>query len=245
MARLMRMTIVALVALAIMGLLPLAASAQMIGFVERTQEDIDTNVTFERDKCMRAAPGHLTLTSTEDIPAGTQVTYVVRTVEGHDIFRNHGVQVLLAKGSMLSELKGNVITAATTERGTNVYLPGLCWADNRIDGSRGSGSSGQYYSVIEIQLVSVSDFSIDFASSRARYAIPDEDYCTRPDFLTQNQGKVFQIRNGRTCTCTRKSTIVMQGIGSGETESYATSALNWRIDSTNYCPDSPYQRPGN
>ena len=61
----------------------------------------------------------------------------------------------------------------------------------------------------------------------------------------QNEGKVFQIRNGRTCTCTTKSTIVMQGIGSGETESYATSALNWRIDSTNYCPDSPYQRPGN
>ncbi|MCY4041927.1 MAG: hypothetical protein OXF72_11855 [Gammaproteobacteria bacterium] len=240
MARLMRMTIVAL---AIMGLLPLAASAQMIGFVERTQEDIDTNVTFERDKCMRAAPGHLTLTSTEDIPAGTQVTYVVRTVEGHDIFRNHGVQVLLAEGSTLSELKGNVITATTTGAGTDVHLPGLCWADNRIDGSRGEGPSGQYYSVIEIQLVSVSGFSIDFASSRARYAITDEDYCHNPNFLPQNQGRVYRIRNGRTCTCTEKSRIVQQGIASGETESYATTALKWRTDSTNYCPDSPYQRP--
>ena len=192
---------------------------------------------------MTESPGHLELISSANISTGTEVQYLVRTVEGHDVFRNHGVQVWLAEGESLSQLKGNFITAQTTGSGTEVYLPGLCWADNRIDGSRGEGTSGQYYSVIEIQLVSVSGFSIDFASSRARYAITDEDYCHNPNFLPQNQGRVYRIRNGRTCTCTEKSRIVQQGIASGETESYATTALKWRTDSTNYCPDSPYQ-PG-
>ncbi len=218
-------------------------AAQTIGFKERTSDDFNNLITFERNKCMMEADGHLKLTSTTSIPSGTKVTYLVRTVEGHDIFRNHGIQVWLAPDSNLSELPGNVITAATSESDTEVYLPGLCWADNRIDGSRGTGTSGQYYAVIEIQLVSVSGFSIDFARSSARYVIGDEDYCHNPDYLPKNRGIVYQIRNGRTCTCTEKSTIVRQGIAAEETESYATSALNWRTDSTNYCPDSPYQRP--
>ena len=217
------------------------SSAQTIGFKKRI--DFEGATTNEREKCMHETPGHLELISSANIPTGTEVQYLVRTVEGHDIFRNHGVQEWLVAGESLSDLKGNVITAQTTGSGTEVYLPGLCWADNRIDGSRGEGSSGQYYSVIEIQLVSVSGFSIDFASSSARYAITDEDYCHNPNYLSRNQGIVYRIRNGRTCTCTEKSTIVRQGIAAGETESYAMSALNWRTDSTNYCPDSPYQRP--
>ena len=219
------------------------SSAQTIGFKERTSNDFNNLITFERDKCMKEEPGHLTLISSVDIPSGTEVQYLVRTVEGHDIFRNHGVQVWLVAGEPLSDLKGNFITAPTTGSGMEVYLPGLCWADNRIDGSRGTGTSGQYYAVIEIQLVRVSGFSIDFARSSARYVIGDEDYCHNPNYLSKNQGIVYEIRNGRTCTCTTKSTIVRQGIAAGETESYATSALNWRTDSTNYCPDSPYQRP--
>ena len=219
------------------------SSAQTIGFNERTSDDFNNRITFERNKCMMEADGHLKLTSTTNIPSGTQVRYLVRTVEGHDIFRNHGVQAWLAPDSNLSELLGNVITAATSGSGTEVYLPGLCWADNRIDGSRGTGTSGQYYAVIEIQLVSVTGFSIDFARSSARYVIGDEDYCHNPTYLPKNNGIVYRIRNGRTCTCTRKSRIVQQGIAAGETESYAMSALNWRTDSTNYCPDSPYQKP--
>ena len=86
----------------------------------------------------------LKLTSSANIPSGTEVQYLVRTVEGHDVFRNHGVQEWLAEGSSLSELPGNVITGETSGSGTEVYLPGLCWADNRIDGSRGEGTSGQY-----------------------------------------------------------------------------------------------------
>ena len=214
------------------------ASAQTIGLKPRDGE-FETFVTMERDKCMMERNGDLRLISTTNIPSGTEVQYLVRTVEGHDVFRNHGVQAWLAQGNNLSELPGNVITGMTSASGTDVPLPGLCWADNRIDGSRGE----QFYAVIEIQLVRVSGFSIDFATSSARYAITYEDYCFDPTLLPQNQGKVFQIRNGRTCTCTRKSTIVQQGIAAGETESYATTALNWRTDSTNYCPDSPYQRP--
>ena len=241
MTRLMRTATATLVALGIAGLLPLAASAQTIGFKERTQAVFEGSYTYEIVKCMTDGPNHLRLVSETNIPSGTEVTYVVRTVEGHDIFRNHGVQVLLAPGSTLSELPGNVITATTDADGTDVHLPGLCWADNRIDGSR----PPRFYSVIEVSLVSVGGFSIDFPSSRARYIIADNDQCDKPHVISANMGKVFQIRNGRTCTCTTKSTIVLGGIAQGENESYATTALNWRTDSTNYCPDSPYQRPRN
>ncbi|MCY4151716.1 MAG: hypothetical protein OXE94_05705 [Aestuariivita sp.] len=243
----MRTATAMLVALGITGLLPLAAPAQTpkIGFKERSQADIDTYFTLEIDKCMTEQNGHLKLISNTNIPAGTQVTYTVRTVEGHDPFRNHGVQAWLAPGSTLSELPGNVITGTTSGSGTEVYLPNLCWADNLIDGSRGSGFTGKYYSIIEIQLVNVSGFSIDFHASKVQYVIGDRDDCDRPDFLTQNGGVVYQIRNGRSCTCTKQSWIVRGGIAQGETESYATTALNWRTDSTSYCPESPYQRPKN
>jgi len=41
-----------------------------------------------------------------------------------------------------------------------------------------------------------------------------------------------------------QSLVVAAGLADGETESYATTVLKWRTDSTNYCPDSPYRRPG-
>ena len=243
MTRLMRTGAATLVALGIAGLLPLAALAQTIGFKERTQTDFEEVLTSEHLKCMRMdGRNHLKLTSDTSIPNGTEVTYVVRTVEGHDMFRNHGVQAWLAPGSNLSELPGNVITARTSGSGTEVYLPGLCWADNLIDGSR----PPRFYSVIEVSLVSVSGFSIDFGSHSARYVIADNDVCDRIDLEPKNNnGIVYQIRNGRSCVCAKKSTVVQAGIDDGETESYATTALNWRTDSTNYCPDSPYQRPRN
>ena len=247
MTRWMRTGAAALVALGITGLLPPAAPAQtpMIGFEERSQSELFDYLTRETDKCMTEAPGHLTLVSSATIPSGTEVTYLVKTVEGHDQFRNHGVQVWLAPGSALSELPGNVITGTTSGSGTEVYLPNLCWADNLIDGSRGAGATGQYYSIIEVSLIRVSGFEIEFGKHSARYAIVDRDDCERPGLLSQNQGVVYQIRNGRSCTCTTQSWIVRGGIAQGETESYASSALKWRTDSTNYCPGSPYQRTKN
>ncbi len=240
MRHLMRTAAATLVVLGITGLLPLAAPAQTIGFKERSQDDIWTFVTPEHTKCMSETGAHLKLVSDTDIPSGTEVMYLVTTVEGPDIFRNHGVEVWLADGSNLSELPGNVITGTTSGSGTEVYLPGLCWADNRID----SNHPSNHYSLIEVQLLSVAGFAIEFATSSARYGITDHDICERPDEHARNQGIVYQRVGGRTCTCTTQSTIVRGGIAQGETESYATTALNWRTDSTNYCPDSPYQRPG-
>ena len=42
------------------------------------------------------------------------------------------------------------------------------------------------------------------------------------------------------CVCMSKSSVVVAGIADGETEAYATTALKWRTDSTDYCADSPY-----
>ncbi len=118
----------------------------MIGVKERSQQVVENSQPNENIKCMTKAEGHLKLISDANIPSGTEVTYLGETVEGHDMFRNHGVQAWLASGSSLSELPGNVITETTSGSGTEVYLPNLCWADNLIDGSR----PPRYYSVIEI-----------------------------------------------------------------------------------------------
>ncbi len=88
-------------------------------------------------------------------------------------------------------------------------------------------------------------FTIDRNRARIDTFIRSNDICDEPEALAPNEGIVYQRVGGRTCTCTTKSTIVLGGIAEGETESYATSALNWRTDSTNYCPNSPYQRPKN
>ena len=46
------------------------------------------------------------------------------------------------------------------------------------------------------------------------------------------------------CLCMSKSSVVAAGMADRESESYAATALKWRTDSTDYCPESPYQRLG-
>jgi len=63
--------------------------------------------------------------------------------------------------------------------------------------------------------------------------------------ITANGGIIYdKTRGGRGCVYANQSLVVAAGLADGETESYATTVLKWRTDSTNYCPDSPYRRPG-
>ena len=113
--------------------------------------------------------------------------------------------------------------------------------------------------VIQVRLISVAGFAVNQNASSVNFTITDRDDCTNPDRdvdgessnlcaermsngLVMRPGPRGSLGSGK-CVCTTKSTVVLGGIAQGETESYATTALNWRTDSTNYCPESPYQRP--
>ncbi|MCY4200370.1 MAG: hypothetical protein OXF31_11290 [Gammaproteobacteria bacterium] len=83
--------------------------------------------------------------------------------------------------------------------------------------------------------------------SSAEAFIRGNDLCQLPGANAANNNVVYRFRNGNmndSCVCMSKSSVVAAGIADGESESYATTALNWRTDSTDYCPESPYQRPG-
>ena len=201
---------------------------------------------------IREEPGCLTmglnLTSAASIPMGTQVRYYVKTESGFNHFRNHGVEVWLGDDETLGNIPSNVITATTATAGTSVLLPGLCVADDRIDPRpAGSGPDGNASSIITIRLMSVAGFTIDRNRASAQAFIRGNDSCHQPDRNALNGGIVYKFRNGNmndSCVCMSKSSVVVAGIADGESESYATTALKWRTDSTDYCMDSPYQRPG-
>jgi len=189
----------------------------------------------------------INLTSTANIPSDTQVRYYVSTDFGFNHFRNHGVAVWLGADTTLDEIPSSVITANTAAAGTSVPLPGLCVADDRIDPRPVGNTDGSTNSGITVRLMSVAGFRIDRNRDSAKAFVRGNDQCTRPDGNALNGGVVYKFRNGNlndSCVCMSKSSVVAAGIADGESESYATSSLKWRTDSTDYCEDSPYQRPG-
>ncbi|MCY4153448.1 MAG: hypothetical protein OXE94_14610 [Aestuariivita sp.] len=189
----------------------------------------------------------ISLTSTTSIPMGTEVRYHVSTTGGFNHFRNHGVLTYLADGETLADIPSNVITANTATAGTSVLLPGLCVADDRIDPRPDNNTDGSTNVAITIRLMSVAGFTIDRNMNSATAFVRGNDRCHQPDSNSLNGGVVYKFRNGNmndSCVCMSKSSVVAAGIADGESESYATTALKWRTDSTDYCKDSPYQRPG-
>ena len=173
--------------------------------------------------------------------------YHVSTESGYDHFRNHGVQVWLGDGKTLDDIPSSVITANTATSGTSVLLPELCVADDRIDPRPEGNTDGSSSSIITIRLMSVASFTIDRNRDSVQAFIRGDDRCGQPDSNGLNGGVVYKFRNGNmndSCVCMSKSSVVAAGIADGESEAYATSSLKWRTDSTDYCKDSPYQRPG-
>ncbi|MCY4341284.1 MAG: hypothetical protein OXE48_07965, partial [Gammaproteobacteria bacterium] len=231
----------ALTAALLLAALTLPANVQ--AQVNTVGLEVSSSVMLEELGC---ATG-INLTSSANIPSGTQVRYYVSMDFGFNHFRNHGVLTLLADGETLSEIPSNVITADTAGAGTSVLLPGLCVADDRIDPSAVGSADGSKSSSFTIRLMSVAGFMIDRNRDSAKMFVRGNDSCAQPDANGLNGGVVYKFRNGNmndSCVCMSKSSVVAAGIADGETESYATTALKWRTDSTDYCPSSPYQRPG-
>ncbi|MCY4311236.1 MAG: hypothetical protein OXC54_08010 [Rhodospirillaceae bacterium] len=229
----------AAVALVTMLTLPTDARAQMA-----TVSIVATGTSFE---LIKEAPT-VRLVSTSMIPANTRVRILVSVQSGYrSYFRNHGSPALLSGDSSLADFKSNVITLQTRQAGTSVNIErDISFPNDRID----SGPVGESDTVIQVVLLSVDGFVVDRNAASANFPIIDRDDCTNPAETQygDNGGIVYRPGPGGSlasglCVCTTKSTVVLGGMASGETESYATTALKWRTDSTKYCPESPYQRP--
>ena len=183
----------------------------------------------------------------------TQFRFLVQHVSGYDYFRNHGVEAFLEPGETLGEF-GRTIVTGEVRAGQTMLHQGisLSFPNDIID----SGVDNSHFRVI---LISAPGYRP--AGEGARFIIVEDDDCARPDMTTG--GVVYQFRNGNmndSCVCATKSLVEvtpydrytpLSGSSSADSRlslddipSYGQSSLKWTNDSTDYCGDSPYQRPG-
>ncbi len=97
-------------------------------------------------------------------------------------------------------------------------------------------------STIRVVIMGGSGYTINPNMSAVDIRVNDDasDDCTSMGGIMTNGGRIYNWEDGG-CICANQSLVVQNGIADGENESYATSALFWRTDSTNYCSDSPYK----
>jgi len=181
----------------------------------------------------------------------TQFRFLVQHVSGYDYFRNHGVETFLVPEQSFGRtiVTGVVRAGQTTlDRGIEFSFP-----DDIID----SGVERSFFKVI---LISAAGYRT--TGEGVRFHIIENDDCRNPQDTPG--GVVYQFRNGNrndSCVCASKSLVevtphdgytpLTPGQGGlnqpsvvyGDIPTYGQSSLKWTNDSTDYCADSPYQRP--
>jgi len=181
----------------------------------------------------------------------------IRRVSGWDYFRNHG-----AGSGFYSPDAGTPRTSTIRTftmpggQGRNGLPEGIavCWVDDIID-------SGLAESRFEMRVLPTPGY--DTSRAVRTFGITEDDNCLRPQSTPGNIVKVAQGGDlNNTCVCSSKSLVevtphegytpLTPGQGGlnrpavvyGDIPTYGQSSLKWTTDSTNYCPDSPYQKPG-
>ena len=186
----------------------------------------------------------------------TTVRVMIRQLSGHDYFRKHGVQAFYIEGVEVENVSPTILTfTMPSGQGTSGLPTGfdVCWLDDIID-------SGFASSQFEIRVLPIPGY--DTRNAVRTYNITENDDCGQPH-LTPG-GVVYQFRNGNrndSCVCASKSLVevtphdgytpLTPGRGGlnrpavvyGDIPTYGESSLKWTNDSTDYCADSPYQRP--
>ena len=191
-----------------------------------------------------------------NVTQDTTVRVMLRQLSGHDYFRKHGVQAFYIEGVDIANVTRTIRTF-TISSGQRALSSGfnVCWLDDIID-------SGFISSQFEMRVLSIPGY--DTSSAVRTYNITENDDCTQPN-LTPG-GVVYKFRNGNmndSCVCATKSLVeapdpydgytpLTPGRGGlnrdpvvyGDIPTYGESSLKWTNDSTDYCEESPYQRPG-
>ncbi len=155
--------------------------------------------------------------------------YISPTNEGPVVFRSRGAATYTGNSTnwfRLSQFSGGAGSP--------------CFPDDRLITDD---------SVIEVVLMPGNGYTINPDMRSVLLTVEDdsEEQCANMAHITRMGGLLYKVRGGNlndTCVCANQSRVVAAGIADGESESYATTALTWRTDSTNYCSDSPYRRPG-
>ncbi len=189
-----------------------------------------------------------------DRNASVRLNLMAVTVSGPDRLRDYGVPAYQASGS--AEINTRTTFQASLRTSYRIRLAPsgqlICWGDDKIQSDA---------SVIRVMLMPGSGYMIDPNKRWVDYTIFDMDNCSDPAGRTQNGGIVYQFNSSGgawgTCTCAEESYAVRslrarRGVGEDPgqfaneeaLQSYASAAASWMTDSTNYCPESPHQRPG-
>lgn len=182
-------------------------------------------------------------------PNSVTVNLLAYTISGHNRIYDYNVPEYLKP----SQDASNVYRSRTsiTYSGTSTAwwrlnalssdnTASLCFPDDRL-------ITGE--SMIRVVLMGGSGYTVnpDMAAVDVRINDDASDACDNPDGIMNSGGIIYKVLNGNLndmCVCANQSKVVATGIADGEEESYATTALKWRTDSTDYCPNSPCQRPG-
>ena len=121
-------------------------------------------------------------------------------------------------------------------------------------------------SVIQVVLMPGTGYTINPDMRSVLINVDDEngEECSNGNHITASGGRLYKVQNGNlndTCVCSNKSLAAIDepydgytpltpdGLNEdpvvyGDIPTYGESSLKWVTDTTNYCKDSPYQRPG-
>ncbi len=133
--------------------------------------------------------------------------------------------------------------------GTRDDETAICWQDDTL-------ATGD--SVVEVFLVNGSGYRVNPNMNRGTFTITDDDVCGTPSSIMDAGGTLYMPMGGnmnRTCVCrTRRSAATLYpgsvpSITHNIDDYYVTingnRSLRSSRDQSNYCPESPYQGPGN
>ena len=215
--------------------------------------DLRENQSGDSTGCVSGLDVVFSRNATQD----TTVRVMLRSLSGHDYFRKHGVQAFYIEGVDVANVTGTIQTfTMPSGLGTRGLPSGfsVCWLDDIID-------SGFTSSQFEMRVLPIPGY--DTSNAVRTYNIMENDDCGQPNLAPG--GVVYQFRNGNmndSCVCANKSLVEVtpydgytpltpgeDGLNQpavvyGNIPTYGQSSLKWTNDSTDYCEESPYQRPG-
>ncbi|MCY4303484.1 MAG: hypothetical protein OXC62_01655 [Aestuariivita sp.] len=185
----------------------------------------------------------------------TTFRVMILRVSGYDYFRNHGVEAFYSP-EVSRPLTPTIQTFTMPSGQGTAGLPSgfdVCWLDDIIDSEIAN-------SRFEMRVLPIPGY--DTRNAVRTFSIDENDNCGSPQSTPGGVVKISQGGN-RTCVCATKSLVEVtpydgytpltsegsnlrdheKALLFNDIPTYGESSLNWTTDSTNYCPDSPYQKP--
>ena len=179
-------------------------------------------------------------------PTDLTVRVLALTRSGHDRFRDYGVPVYIDETDTrtIRSLATVTIPAGSDSKLSPQSVDPICWKNDHLD----TGDSE-----VEIVIVGGTGYRVNPAANSLSFTIREDDHCESPGNRTVYVPIGGNMNN--TCVCRTRAVAarLYPGSVSGITHTiddyYVTingnRSLRSSTDRSNYCPESPYQGPGN